>query len=63
MSEPLHIDDFPHEYRFKMVNAYRRVSGVEDPHSATLYEIDEGFAKCLLNRHLEMTHRLYLEVK
>jgi hypothetical protein len=56
----LTVSDFDRRYRFRMVQAYPFISGVEDVYEATHDEIDAGFAKCLLSGALRRTHDIYL---
>jgi hypothetical protein len=56
----LSVADFDRRYRFRMVQAYPFISGVENVYEATHDEIDAGFAKCLLNSALRRTHDIYL---
>ena len=60
-SQQLSVNDFPRWYRFKMVDAYRVISDVVDPHAATHAEIDAGFKRCLENRNLRRTHEQFLD--
>lgn len=48
-------------FRFRMVRAYPTISEIADVHEATHDEIDEGFARCLNNRHLRVVAESYLE--
>jgi hypothetical protein len=50
--QPVHVAEFPRSLRFRMVAAYRTVSGVPDVYEATHVEIDAGFARILDNPHL-----------
>lgn len=58
--QQLSVNDFPRWYRFKMVKAYPVISGVDDPYVATHSELDAGFKLCLENRHLRVTHEMFL---
>lgn len=59
-SQHLSVNDFPRWYRFKMVEAYPVISEIPDPYEATHLELDAGFARCLDNRHLRVTHEQFL---
>lgn len=58
--QDLSINDFPRWYRFKMVKAYPVISGIDDPYAATHIQLDAGFKLCLENRHLRVTHEMFL---
>jgi hypothetical protein len=57
----MRVEDFDRRYRFLMVQAYPVISGVRNVYEATHDEIDAGFARCLQNRNLRDTHRMYLK--
>lgn len=59
-SQQLSVNDFPRWYRFKMIHAYPVISAVPDPYVASHAEIDAGFRLCLENRHLRVTHEMFL---
>lgn len=59
--QPLSVAEFPRSFRFRMVRAYPTISEIADVHEATHDEIDEGFARCLNNRHLRVVAESYLE--
>ena len=56
----MRVEDFPRDYRFKMVDAYRTISGVPNIYEATHEEIDAGFARCLASTNLRRTHEMKL---
>lgn len=56
----MQVEDFPRQYRWSMVKAYSIISGVPNVFEATHAEIDAGFARCLENRNLRLTHEMYL---
>lgn len=56
----MNVEDFPRDYRFKMVGAYPQISGVPFVYEATHEEIDAGFARCLSATNLRRTHEMKL---
>ena len=59
----LSVDQFPTDYRERMIAAYPVIAGMDadERYFASADERDEAFARILRAKNLRRTHEMYLE--